>query len=78
MGRGVSMGRGGGMGRGMGMGGGRGLGRAIGSSTWGPSGQPEPGPLSKKDELKALKDQANDLRKKIEAIESSINDFEKK
>ena len=78
MGRGMGMGRGGGMGRGMGMGGGMGLGRGMGSPTLGRSGQPKPSPLSKADELKALKEQANDLRKQIEAIESSINAFEKK
>ena len=72
------MGSGAGMGRGMGMGGGRGMGRGMGSSTWGGSSQPAPPALSKEDELKGLKDQANEMRKQIEGIESSINALEKK
>jgi len=65
-----------GMGGGAGMG--RGTGRGMGGSAWSGSGQPEPTPLSKEEELKSLKDQANDLRKQSEAIESSINGLEKK
>ena len=72
------MGSGAGMGRGMGMGGGRGMGRGMGSSTWGGSSQPAPPALSKEDELKGLKDQANEMRKQIEGIEASINALEKK
>jgi predicted Fe-Mo cluster-binding NifX family protein len=72
------MGSGAGMGRGMSMGGGRGMGRGMGSSTWGGSGQPAPPALSKEDELKGLKDQANEMRKQIEGIEASINALEKK
>ena len=71
------MGSGAGMGRGMGMGGGRGMGRGMGSSTWGGSSQPAPPVLSKEDELKGLKDQANEMRKQIEGIEASINALEK-
>ena len=72
------MGSGAGMGRGMGMGRGRGMGRGMGSSTWGGSSQPAPPALSKEDELKGLKDQANEMRKQIEGIEASINALEKK
>jgi predicted Fe-Mo cluster-binding NifX family protein len=68
-----SMGGGGGMGRGRGMGRGQGVGRGMGGS-----GQPVPTASSKEDELKSLKDQANDLRKQIEAIESSINASQKR
>jgi predicted Fe-Mo cluster-binding NifX family protein len=70
------MGRG--LGRGMGMGGGRGMGRSMGGSASGGSAQPAHTPLSKEDELKSLKDQANEMRQQIEAIESSINALEKK
>ena len=72
------MGSGAGMGRGMGMGGGRGMGRGMGSSTLGGSSQPAPPALSKEDELKGLKDQANEMRKQIEGIEASIKALEKK
>jgi len=40
--------------------------------------QPETTPISKEEELKRLKDQANDLRKQIEDIESCIKDLESK
>jgi predicted Fe-Mo cluster-binding NifX family protein len=72
------MGSGAGMGRGMGMGRGRGMGRGMGSSTFGGSSQPAPPALSKEDELKGLKDKANEMRKQIEGIEASINALEKK
>ena len=78
MGRGMGMGGGRGMGRGMGMGGGGGMGRGMGSSTLGGSSQPASPALSKEDELRGLKDQANEMRKQIEGIESSINALEKK
>ena len=78
MGRGMGMGRGGGMGKGRGIGGGTGMGRGMGGSSWGDSDRPEPTPLSKEEELKLLKDQANELHKQIEAIESGINALEKK
>ena len=71
------MGSGAGMGRGMGMGGGRGMGRGMGSGTWGGSTQAPAPTLSKEDELKGLKAQANDLRKQIEGIEANINALEK-
>ncbi|MEA3547344.1 MAG: NifB/NifX family molybdenum-iron cluster-binding protein, partial [Thermodesulfobacteriota bacterium] len=76
MSRGMGMGGGRGMGRGMGMDGG--MGRGMGSSTLGGSSQSAPPALSKEDELKSLKDQANEMRKQIEGIESSINALEKK
>jgi predicted Fe-Mo cluster-binding NifX family protein len=77
---GMGMGRCGGMGRGRGMGMGRGRGMGAGMPASGPvsSNQPESAPLSKGEALKSLKDQANDLRKQIENIESSIKDLEKK
>ena len=77
---GMGMGRCGGMGRGRGMGMGRGRGMGTGMPASGPvsSNQPESAPLSKGEALKSLKDQANDLRKQIENIESSIKDLEKK
>ncbi len=72
------MGSGAGMGRGMGRGGGRGMGRGMGSSTLGGSSQPAPPALSKEDELKGLKDKANEMRKQIEGIEAGINALGKK
>jgi predicted Fe-Mo cluster-binding NifX family protein len=72
-----SMGGGGGMGRGMGRGGGMGGGQGVGRGMGG-AGQAIPTASSKEDELKSLKDQANDLRKQIEAIESSINASQKR
>jgi predicted Fe-Mo cluster-binding NifX family protein len=63
-----------GMGRGMDMGRGRGMAR----STFGGSSQPAPPALSKENELKGLKDKANEMRKQIEGIEASINALEKK
>lgn len=78
MGRGISMGRGGGMGKGRGMGKGMGMGRGMSGSSWGGTGQPDPTPLSKEEELKRLKDQASEMQKQIEALEASIDGFEKK
>jgi predicted Fe-Mo cluster-binding NifX family protein len=72
------MGGGGGMGRGMGMGRGGGMGRGMGRSPWRNSGLPVPTASSKEDELKSLRDKANELRKQIEAIESSINASQKR
>jgi len=76
MGRG--MGRGMGKGGGMGMGGGRGMGRGISGSGTKSSGQPKAIQLSKEEELKDLKNQADEMRRQIEHIESKINDFKKK
>jgi len=69
----MGMGRGGGMG--MGRGGGMGMGGGMRPSGGTPPNQPEPpAPVSKEEELKRLKAQANDLRKQIEAIESRIKE----
>jgi len=65
--------QGGGMG--MGRGGGMGMGGGMRPSGGTPPNQPEPpAPVSKEEELKRLKAQANDLRKQIEAIESRIKE----
>ncbi len=73
------MGSGRGMGRGMGMGmaGGKGMGRGIIGSTRGAANPPESAALSREEELKRLKDQADELRKQMASIESSISDLEK-
>lgn len=76
---GMGMGGGMGRGRGMGMSRGRGMGGEMSaSSARGGSSQPKSVPLSKEEELKKLKDQANELHKQIEAIETSMNALEKK
>jgi len=77
---GMGMGRCGGMGRGRGMGMGRGRVMGTGMPTSGAVSPNQPGiaPLPKKEELSRLKDQSNELRKQIEAIESRIKDLEKK
>jgi predicted Fe-Mo cluster-binding NifX family protein len=77
---GMGMGRCGGMGRGrgMGMGRGRGMGTGMPASEPVSPNQPEFASLPKEEELKRLKNQANDFRKQIENIESSIKDLEKK
>jgi CCR4-NOT transcriptional regulation complex NOT5 subunit len=54
------------------------MGRGMGSGSRSGLTQPSPAELSKEDELKGLKDQANELRKQIEGIEASINALEKK
>jgi len=77
-GTGRGMGRGMGKGGGMGMGGGRGMGRGISGSGTKSSGQPKAIQLSKEEELKDLKNQADEMRRQIEHIESKINDFKKK
>jgi len=75
MGRGGGMGMGRGGGMGMGRGGGMGMGGGMRPSGGTPPNQPEPpAPVSKEEELKRLKAQANDLRKQIEAIESRIKE----
>lgn len=75
---GMGMGGGMGRGRGMGMSRGRGMGGGMSGTAWGGSSQPKSVPLSKEEELKKLKDQANELHKQIEAIETSMNALEKK
>ena len=67
-----------GMGSGAGMGRGMGMGRKMGDSSYKRKGRPMSPSLSKEDELERLKDQANDLQKQIERIESSINASMKK
>jgi len=73
MGGGGGMGRGGGMGKGMG----QGMGRSMGPATLGGSGQSASPAVSGEDALKGLKEQANDLRRKLEEIESSMSALEK-
>lgn len=77
MGRGMGMGQGMGMGRGMGRGGGcrnmsggKGMGRGMGASNYGNPDMPSPANFSEKEELANLKNQAMELTKRIEAIES--------
>jgi predicted Fe-Mo cluster-binding NifX family protein len=72
-GMGGDMGRGGGMGRGMGggMGCGGGMGRGMGRGM-------DIGEGDEGQDLKRLKDQANELRKQVEAIESAVKNLEKK
>jgi predicted Fe-Mo cluster-binding NifX family protein len=80
MGGGAGMGRGmgRGMGMGKGMGGGRGMGRGIsGSGTKSPV-QSNATRISGEEELKNLKNQAEEMRRQIEQLESRINSFEKK
>jgi hypothetical protein len=63
----------------MGRGGGMGMGRRKSAFGGAPANQSEPPtPLSKEEELQRLKAQANDLRRQIEAIESHIEESEKK
>jgi predicted Fe-Mo cluster-binding NifX family protein len=64
-----------GMGRGMGRG--RGMGGGRGASPWVSANQSASSSLSKGEELKRLKDQANGLRKQVDAIESAIKVLEK-
>ena len=75
MGRGMGMGRGGGMGRGMGKN--QGMGWSMGTATLGGSDQSASPALSGEDALKDLKAQANDLRRQLEEIESSMSALEK-
>lgn len=67
-----------GMGRGMGggMGGGIGRGRGIGGGRF--AGQPGPGSLSRKEEIARLRQQAEEMRNQIEAIESKLRELEDK
>ncbi len=82
---GMGGGTGGGMGRGMGGGMGRGMGRGMGGGMGGGMGYkkagtgpvpPAPGAPGKRDDLKALKEQAEALRKQMEAIEARIREME--
>ena len=77
---GLGLGMGRGMGRGMGMG--KGMGRCMASVT-GVSGPIPPDSsktdlLSREEELKQLKDQADDLRDQIQTLQARIKDLEKK
>jgi predicted Fe-Mo cluster-binding NifX family protein len=67
-----------GCGGGMGMGRGMGIGRGMNRSTWNVSGQLGPTMLSKEENLKRLKNQANELRQQIEDLESSMKTLEEK
>jgi predicted Fe-Mo cluster-binding NifX family protein len=85
MGRGMGMGGGKGMGRGMGMGGGRGMGGGMGMGRYGGNIQPTNeemnspmAPPNEKDELDALKEQANILREQMEFITARIKELEDK
>ncbi|MBW1774663.1 MAG: DUF5320 family protein, partial [Deltaproteobacteria bacterium] len=69
-----SAGMGRGIGRGMGMG--RGMGGGMGTSGQVSPNQPGSSPLSKEQELEALKDQARALSKQIETLESGIRNSE--
>jgi predicted Fe-Mo cluster-binding NifX family protein len=78
MGRMYGMGRGMGMGKGMG----KGMGRCM-VSGMGASGSITPdfsktAPLSREEELKQLKDQANDLLSQMKVLQAKIKDLEKK
>jgi len=72
------MGIGRGMGRGMGKGMGRCMAFGMGASGSIPPDSHETASLSRKDELKQLKDQANDLFRQMQALQASIRDLEKK
>ena len=67
----------GGAGMGRGMGRGRGMRCGMGTSALASPNQPGSGSLSKDEELKLLKDQASELRKQVEAIESNIKKLDK-
>jgi predicted Fe-Mo cluster-binding NifX family protein len=73
MGGGGGMGRG--MGRGMGMGGGKG--RGMQTPQAGFSGPTGSGPASKEEEIRLLKDEAQDLIKKVKEIEQRIGNLER-
>jgi len=72
------MGAGGGMGRGMGMGGGmgRGMGRGKQTADAGLSGPTNTSPSSKAEEIRLLKDEAQDLSRKMKEIEERIGNLE--
>jgi predicted Fe-Mo cluster-binding NifX family protein len=77
---GLGMGMGRGMGRGMGMGKGMGRCMAFGMGASGPipPDSPKTPSLSREEELKQLKDQANDLLDQIQTLQARIKDLEKK
>lgn len=63
------------MGCGMGMG--RGMGRGMGMSGWKATSQKEADPLTKDQELRALKEEAGELKKQMAVIEAQIKKLEK-
>lgn len=69
------MGAGGGMGRGMGMGGG--MGRGMQTADAGLSSPTNPSPPSKAEEIRLLKDEAQDLIRKVKEIEERIGNLER-
>ena len=72
------MGGGGGMGRGMGRGmGGGGMGRGMQAPQAGVSGPAGSSPLSKDEEIRLLKDEAQDLIRKVKEIEQRIGNLER-
>jgi len=73
------MGAGGGMGRGMGMGGGmgRGMGRGKQTADAGLSSPTTTSPSSKAEEIRLLKDEAQDLSRKMKEIEERIGNLER-
>jgi predicted Fe-Mo cluster-binding NifX family protein len=74
MGAGRGMGRGVGLGRGMGMGGG--MGRGMQTAGAGLSSPSNPSPSSKAEEIRLLKDEAQDLIRKMKEIEQRIGNLE--
>ncbi len=75
MGRGMGMGRS--MGRGMGGGMGGGMGRGMRTADAGFSGPTSSSPLSKAEEIRLLKDEAQDLIRKAKEIEQRIGNLER-
>jgi len=76
MGGGGGMGGGMGRGRGRGMGMGGGMGRAMQTPQAGFSSPAGSGPASKEEEIRLLKDEAQDLIKKVKEIEQRIGNLE--
>ncbi len=75
-------GMGGGMGRGMGGGMGRGMGGGMGrgrfSAGGGMADQPATGSSSREDEITRLRQQADQMRRQVESIESKLKEIEDK
>jgi hypothetical protein len=74
MGRGMGRGMGGGMGRGMG---GGGMGRGMQTPQAGFSNPTGSSPASKDEEIRLLKDEAQDLIRKVKEIEQRIGNLER-
>jgi predicted Fe-Mo cluster-binding NifX family protein len=77
MGRGRGGGRGLGRGMGMGRGMGRGMGEGMGMSGWKAPSQKDADSLTKDQELRALKEEAGELKKQMGKIEAKIKMLEK-